>query len=88
MKITKQTKVAEIVQKFPEIAKYLQIEWGFHCVSCILNGFDTLESAAEIHDLSEEDLELLLVIVNEMAVTEGNKKDQTELKTKVAKDQL
>ncbi len=72
MKITKDTKVSEIVNKYPEIAKYMQIEWGFHCVSCILNGFDTLESAAEIHELSEEDLDLLLVILNEMIETMQN----------------
>lgn len=86
MKISQSTKITYISENFPHIAKYLEVEWGFHCMNCIMAGFDTLESAALIHDIQEEDLAILLKVINDMVeVNDGELKDYENEQKRVSR---
>jgi hybrid cluster-associated redox disulfide protein len=58
--ITKEMKISEIVEKYPQILSLL-LEKGFHCFGCPLAPDETLEEAAKVHGF---DLEKLLEDLN------------------------
>lgn len=53
MKITKNTNIAELLEKHPETAEVF-MGFGLHCSGCMAAIFDTLEQGAKAHGLSDE----------------------------------
>lgn len=51
MKITRDINIKTMVETYPEIVEYIQEEWGFHCVTCIISGIETLEQGANTHGM-------------------------------------
>lgn len=47
--------IAEVLQKYPETAPVF-LEHGLHCVGCPLAQNDTIESAAEMHQIDADKL--------------------------------
>ncbi|OHA48126.1 MAG: hypothetical protein A2806_00610 [Candidatus Terrybacteria bacterium RIFCSPHIGHO2_01_FULL_48_17] len=47
--ITKDTNLGELVDKYPALAQFLYKEYGLHCVNCIANASDTLETGMKLH---------------------------------------
>ena len=41
--ITKKTLLAEVVEKYPEVAEVLVEEYGFHCIGCYASTMESLE---------------------------------------------
>jgi len=70
-KITKNTLINEVLEKYPESAVILT-GYGLHCVGCSFSGFDTLEGAIKIHGMSKEEFDLMLKDLNTIA-SEGIK---------------
>lgn len=66
MKITPDTPISEIVEKYPELADYLIREYGFHCVHCFAADFETLEEGAAVHGVVDHYLDDLLDELNGM----------------------
>lgn len=64
------TMIAEMVEKYPEVVPFLVEEYGFHCVSCFISGFEVLEDGARVHGIDGEDFTELLVNVNRIATGE------------------
>lgn len=64
-KITKDMKVIEIVENFPEVIPTL-MEYGLHCVGCYFSEEDTLEAGAKTHGMCEEDIEMMIEDANEI----------------------
>jgi len=60
LKITKEMKISEIVEKYPQTISLL-LEKGLHCIGCPLAPDETLEEAAKVHGF---DLEKLLEELN------------------------
>jgi len=60
LKITKEMKISEIVEKYPQTLSLL-LEKGLHCIGCPLAPDETLEEAAKVHGF---DLEKLLEELN------------------------
>ncbi len=46
--ITKDMLMGEILEKHPEAAEVL-IQYGFHCIGCMISPYETLEAGAAVH---------------------------------------
>lgn len=55
MKIEKDTKIGEIVEKAPEKVDIL-LSAGMHCLGCPASQAETLEEACMVHGIDVEDL--------------------------------
>ena len=79
MKVTKRSKkktkilikkdipIAEMVKLYPNVVDMLVTEWGFHCVSCYISNFETLEEGARTHGIVGDDFKVMLKMSNEIA---------------------
>jgi hybrid cluster-associated redox disulfide protein len=63
--ITKDMNLGDVVFKYPEAAEVLT-DYGLHCVGCYLNAFDTIETGAKIHEMSDEEINEMVDRVNEV----------------------
>lgn len=70
MKITKKTKIVELVSGHPEAVGIL-MERGFHCIGCAMASFETLEEGAKAHGMNDEQIEAL---VKELNLPKGKKR--------------
>ncbi len=68
--ITKNTNLAELVDRYPLLAQVLAQEYGLHCVSCFAAGFDTLEAGAKLHGYDDEDIKEMVDYLNEILKTQ------------------
>jgi len=64
--IDEDTIMAEIAERYPEIADFLVQEYGFHCIGCPLSFGETLFEGAMVHGLTVDEKEELLDRVNSM----------------------
>ncbi len=55
MKIEKDTKIGEIVEKAPEKVEIL-LDAGMHCLGCPASQAETLEEACMVHGIEVEEL--------------------------------
>ena len=55
MKINKDTKIGEIVEKYPEKVDVL-LSAGMHCLGCPASQAETLEEACMVHGIDVEEL--------------------------------
>jgi len=61
MKITKNTKLGEILENY-ENAEQVLMGFGMHCFSCPISQMESVEEASAVHDL---DLDFVLNKMNE-----------------------
>ena len=54
-KITKEMKIEEILQKYPESVEIF-LKHGFHCLGCAAASFENLEDGAKAHGIDAEKL--------------------------------
>lgn len=64
-KITKESNLAEIVYKYPQVAEVL-MDYGLHCVGCLASAYDTIEAGAKIHGLKDGEIDEMIERVNEV----------------------
>jgi len=62
MKITKDTRIKELLDNHPEVIEVL-MDYGLNCVNCHFSSQDTLESGLKIHGLDHE-IEMILRDLN------------------------
>lgn len=55
MKIEKNTKIGEIVEKAPEKVEIL-LNSGMHCIGCPASQAETLEEACMVHGIDVEEI--------------------------------
>ncbi|MBQ8749402.1 MAG: DUF1858 domain-containing protein [Clostridia bacterium] len=60
--INKEMTLGELLERFPQ-SETILLGFGMHCFSCPMSRMETIEEAAEVHDI---DLELLLDKLNNM----------------------
>jgi hybrid cluster-associated redox disulfide protein len=65
-KITSDLLIAEIVECYPEVVDYLVDEYEFHCINCVLAGFETLEEGAAAHGITGKEYDKLLNKLNSL----------------------
>lgn len=63
MKITKKTKIAEIVKKKPDAVKLL-FGAGMMCVGCAMAQQETLEQGCKAHGMNNKEIDELIKKVN------------------------
>ena len=56
IEITKDILIGELVENYPELAKVLVEDYGFHCIGCMAAGMETLAEGAQVHGLSEKEI--------------------------------
>jgi len=64
--ITKESNIAEIVSKYPEVGLVLAEDYGLHCVGCMAMRFDSLEAGMKIHGYDDKDIEKIVKKLNKL----------------------
>ena len=62
--ITENTMISEIVEKYPEIAEVLTMDYGFHCMGCFGANMESIGQGAAVHGMTEEETAEMLKAVN------------------------
>ncbi|MBI2430933.1 MAG: DUF1858 domain-containing protein [Candidatus Levybacteria bacterium] len=64
--ITENTLIAEVVERYPDIAEILTEDYGFHCVSCFAAEMETIGMGAGGHGMSAEEIKRMLTALNKL----------------------
>ena len=64
-KITKDTTIGEIVEKYPQVVDTLT-DLGVHCVGCHVSPFESLEMGFKGHGMSDEQVNEAVIKLNEV----------------------
>jgi len=80
-KITKDTKLGDIMQINPEAGMVL-FEYGLHCIGCGFSAMETLEQGCLAHGMSEKEIQEILKRVNKTKETEKKPEKNSEKKIK------
>mgnify|MGYP001602506130 FL=1 len=64
-KITKDTTIGDIVDKYPQVVETL-MELGVHCVGCHVSPFESLEMGFKGHGMTDDDVENAVKKLNEV----------------------
>jgi hybrid cluster-associated redox disulfide protein len=62
--ITENTMISEIVEKYPEVAEVLTMDYGFHCMGCFGADMETIGQGAGGHGMTDEEIKDMLITVN------------------------
>ena len=65
--ITKNTLMAEIVERYPELAEVLTMDYGFHCIGCFASEMETLEQGAQVHGMTAKEITMLVKTLNDLS---------------------
>ncbi len=57
IEITKDVLIGELVENYPELAKVLVEDYGFHCIGCMAAGMETLEQGAQVHGFGKKEID-------------------------------
>lgn len=72
--ITENTLIAEVVDRYPDIAEILTEDYGFHCVSCFAAEMETIGMGAGGHGMTDEEVSVMLEKLNDLIAKEEEKK--------------
>lgn len=64
-KITKDTTIGEIVEKYPQVVETL-MSFGVHCVGCHVSPFESLEGGFKGHGMDDDTIEEAVKKLNEV----------------------
>lgn len=67
--IKKDSLVSDITKTSPRAIELLT-EYGLSCATCFLNQFDTVESGAKLHGMTESEIERMINEINEVLTKE------------------
>lgn len=65
IKISKDTLVGDLIQHYPQSVEIMG-NYGFHCINCNFNAFDSIENGAKIHGLTDVQINSLIKELNSM----------------------
>ena len=75
--ITKETIIADIVEKYPETIEPL-MEMGVHCVGCHVSPYETLEGGFKGHGMTDEDISEAVKKLNEVVAKNASSHEKEE----------
>ena len=70
-KITKNTLILEIAERYPKLVDILIEKYGFHCIGCSLSAVETLGEGAMGHGFDKETINEMVKDLNEAASKEA-----------------
>jgi len=73
--LTKFDPLSIIMQESPRSVELLS-EYGIHCVSCFFSEFDTLQNGAQMHGMTEEEMDEMINEVNTQLEKEWRKENK------------
>jgi len=73
--VTKFDPLKNVLDECPRAGELLA-EYGLHCVSCFANEFDTIATGAEMHNMSDEDVNDMIDEINEQLDKEWQKEQK------------
>jgi hybrid cluster-associated redox disulfide protein len=50
----------EFILEYPQLVDFLAEDYGFHCVTCMFSGWDTLREGASIHQIEGADFDEMI----------------------------
>ena len=62
--ITGDMLILNLTETYPQVVDFLINEYDFHCIGCIMAGFETLEEGAAGHNITGKDFEEMLTALN------------------------
>lgn len=65
--LSRKDNITDIIEKSPRATELLT-EYGINCVNCILKQFETLEIGAQLHGMSEEEIDKMVEEINQELV--------------------
>jgi len=63
MKITKNTKISEVVEKYPETFEVF-LNAGMHCFGCSIAKFETIEEGVKAHGFGNKEINKIIKELN------------------------
>lgn len=66
-KITKNTLILEIAERYPKLIEVLTVKYGLHCLGCSMAAIETLEEGAMTHGMNKKEIEEMVEKLNELA---------------------
>jgi hypothetical protein len=73
--VTKFDPLSIILNECPRAAELLA-EYGLHCVSCFANEFDTIATGAEMHNMSDEEVDDMIDEINGQLAKEWREEEK------------
>ena len=70
--ITSKTLIADIVEKWPDLAEVLVEDYGFHCIGCYASGMESISQGAKVHGMGRNEIKVMIENLNEL-VAENKK---------------
>lgn len=77
--ITKFDPLKTVIDECPRAGELLA-EYGLHCVNCFANEYDTIETGAQMHTMTNEEVNDMIDEINEQL----DKEWQKELKSQIS----
>lgn len=71
--LTRETNIMVVVNEYPEAVEVLQA-FGLHCTTCFASVFDTIGQGAEIHGMSDSEIDEMLYEAN-LVINKSRKVD-------------
>jgi|TARA_B100001964_G_C14258572_1_gene613893 hybrid cluster-associated redox disulfide protein len=71
-KITKDTTIGEIVEKYPQVVETLT-DFGLHCVGCHVSAYESLEAGFRGHGMDDKTIDEALKRLNEVVEKSNSK---------------
>jgi len=68
IEITKDMMIGDLVENYPKLGEVLMGEYGFHCIGCMASGMETLEQGAQVHGMSQKEIEKMVEDLKNLAV--------------------
>lgn len=65
--ITRKTNIGQLIEKHPQLAQILVQDYGLHCAGCCAAAFDTLESGAQAHGMSDKEIDEMVKKLEQLA---------------------
>lgn len=78
-KITKNTLILEIAERYPKLVDILVEKYGLHCLGCSFSAVESLEEGAMGHGMNKKEIEKMVIELNSEA-------SKVELKRKKKSD--
>lgn len=66
-KITKNTLILEIVERYPKLVDILVEKYGLHCIGCSFSAVESLEEGAMGHGMNKKEVEKMVEELNKKA---------------------
>lgn len=58
--------IMELTELYPQLVDFLVEEYEFHCIGCVMAGFETLRQGAQAHNIVGKDFEEMIARLEEI----------------------